>query len=218
MLNKELADAIKNNRVSHAYLFLNEEDAFEFAKALNVAAVDFIVQEDLLTKDIEGLQAQLKFKPYGNRRVVLLKHADDMQTIVQNKLLKTLEEPLGNTVIILSAERRDALLPTILSRCTQVAALDKALEIDDEAMRIAKDFIACDPQFNLRKAIVTQIEDKALALDFLNALEDIYREELIKNLNPEEVGKKIKLTEETRKNIKSGYSMGYALKALALNI
>ncbi len=218
MLNPELNRAIENNTISHAYLFLNESMALEFISALGVRAVDFIVQESLLTKDIDELQAQLKFKPYGDRRVVLIKHADNMQPIVQNKLLKTLEEPLGNTVMVLSAERRDALLQTILSRVTEIAAKDESLEIDAQALELAKEFYQSEPVFYKRKAIVTRIEDRELASKFLDALEDIMREELIKGLDSKTLGPKIKLTEEARKNIKSGFSVGYALKALALNM
>ena len=218
MLNPELTRAIENNTISHAYLFLDEDMAFEFANALGVREVDFIVQEALLTKDIEELQRQLKYKPYGDRRLVLIKHADNMQIVVQNKLLKTLEEPLGNTIIILSAERRDALLPTILSRCTEIAANDSAPELDMEALRIAKELYASEPLFYKRKEIVDQIDDRELALKFLDAFENILREELIKTLDSNKLGAKIKLTEELRKNIKSNFSVSYALKRLALEL
>ena len=218
MLNSELTRAIENNTISHAYLFLNEVMALEFINALGVRAADFIVQEQLLTKDIDELQAQLKFKPFGDRRVVLIKHADNMQPVVQNKLLKTLEEPQGNTVIILSAQRRDALLQTILSRCTEIAALDETPEIDLDALKIAKAFYASEPSFHKRKEIISEIEDRELASKFLDALENLMREELIKTLDSSTLGPKIKLTEEARKNIKSGFSVSYALKALALNM
>jgi DNA polymerase-3 subunit delta' len=39
----------------------------------------------------------------------------------QNAFLKTLEEPPGNAVMLLAAERADDLLPTIVSRCEVVA-------------------------------------------------------------------------------------------------
>ncbi len=37
-----------------------------------------------------------------------------------NTLLKTLEEPTGECLFLLTTSRRDALLPTILSRCQQI--------------------------------------------------------------------------------------------------
>jgi DNA polymerase-3 subunit delta' len=43
-----------------------------------------------------------------------------MKTEASNALLKTLEEPSGNTLLILTTAHREALLPTIQSRCQPV--------------------------------------------------------------------------------------------------
>ncbi len=51
------------------------------------------------------------------RTVVLISDADRMNSSAANALLKTLEEPSGDLQIILTTSRKDALLPTILSRC-----------------------------------------------------------------------------------------------------
>ncbi len=56
----------------------------------------------------------------GRRRVFLVDPADRMNVESQNALLKTLEEPGGQTVIILVASRPHLLLPTVRSRCFQV--------------------------------------------------------------------------------------------------
>lgn len=216
MLNKGLTLAIENNTISHAYIFFDEDEAFEFAKALKPLAADFIIQEDLLTKDIEGMQAILKIKSFGDRRVVLIRNADNMQPVVQNKLLKTLEEPLGNTVIILSAKRRDAFLPTILSRCTEIASSDKELLLQSESLELAKEFLKAEAFYN-KKNIVSEIDNKEDANAFLDALESLLRERLLETLNSKIIGKQIRLIEETRKNIGSGYSVSFALKSLSLD-
>lgn len=57
---------------------------------------------------------------YGRQRVIQLQPADRLNTSSANALLKTLEEPAGNTVLILTTDRPMALLPTIRSRCQQV--------------------------------------------------------------------------------------------------
>jgi DNA polymerase-3 subunit delta' len=54
-------------------------------------------------------------------RVVLLYPAENLNTASANALLKTLEEPPANTVLILVCNRIDRLLPTILSRCHKLA-------------------------------------------------------------------------------------------------
>ena len=57
----------------------------------------------------------------GARGVAIIDPADSMQAPVANALLKTLEEPPPGWLLILISARPDALLPTIRSRCQQVA-------------------------------------------------------------------------------------------------
>jgi len=53
----------------------------------------------------------------GTIKTVLIPQADKMTVAAANALLKTLEEPSDNSIIILLSDERDALLPTIISRC-----------------------------------------------------------------------------------------------------
>jgi DNA polymerase-3 subunit delta' len=57
----------------------------------------------------------------GGKRAVLLVDADRMTVQAQNALLKSLEEPDKQTYFILTASIRQNLLPTVLSRCSQLA-------------------------------------------------------------------------------------------------
>ena len=56
----------------------------------------------------------------GKRRCFVIDEADRMNGEAQNALLKTLEEPPGNAVLILVASRPHRLLPTVRSRCFQL--------------------------------------------------------------------------------------------------
>jgi DNA polymerase-3 subunit delta' len=69
----------------------------------------------------------------GRRRVIIISRADEMGDEASNTLLKTLEEPSGNTMLVLTTSRRDALLPTIQSRC-QALRFDPLTE---ESIRVA---------------------------------------------------------------------------------
>lgn len=62
-----------------------------------------------------GLKAQ-----YGGYQVVILQPAEAMNRFSANSLLKTLEEPTPQVVIILVSHQPSQLLPTIRSRCQQV--------------------------------------------------------------------------------------------------
>ncbi|WP_375551599.1 DNA polymerase III subunit delta' [Rhodophyticola porphyridii] len=53
----------------------------------------------------------------GGRRVVIVDAADEMNTSAANALLKVLEEPPANAVLLLVAHQPSRLLPTIRSRC-----------------------------------------------------------------------------------------------------
>jgi DNA polymerase III subunit delta' len=56
----------------------------------------------------------------GRRRVFIISRAEDMNDEAANTLLKTLEEPAGNALLILTSAQAGALLPTILSRCQRM--------------------------------------------------------------------------------------------------
>jgi len=62
-------------------------------------------------------------------KVVIVSRADEMNTESANALLKTLEEPNENTIIILTSSKKEILPQTILSRCRQmyVPALDSSI-------------------------------------------------------------------------------------------
>jgi DNA polymerase-3 subunit delta' len=57
------------------------------------------------------------FPPHeGRARVFIMRRAHELSLSAANALLKTLEEPLGNTYFVLLTDRGNELLPTIVSR------------------------------------------------------------------------------------------------------
>lgn len=72
-------------------------------------------------EQIREVQRRAPYRPYqGGRKVFLIRQAEAMTAEAANCILKTLEEPPGDTVFILVSARPQVLLPTILSRCQQV--------------------------------------------------------------------------------------------------
>ena len=65
----------------------------------------------------------------GGRRVVIVDAADDLNRSAANAILKELEEPPANTVILLIAHQPSGLLPTIRSRCRELRC--STLSADD---------------------------------------------------------------------------------------
>jgi len=83
----------------------------------------------------------------GGRKVVLVEPVESMNINAANALLKSLEEPSGNTILLLVSHQSSRLLPTIRSRCVQQACplpsqalslewLAKALPDTSEAERV----------------------------------------------------------------------------------
>ncbi|GFE65346.1 DNA polymerase III subunit delta' [Litoreibacter roseus] len=58
--------------------------------------------------------------PDGGRRVVIVDTADDMNPSAANALLKILEEPPSDCILLLISHQPSRLLPTIRSRCREL--------------------------------------------------------------------------------------------------
>ncbi|CAM4079367.1 DNA polymerase III subunit delta' [Pseudomonas reidholzensis] len=63
----------------------------------------------------------------GGRKVILIEPVEAMNINASNALLKSLEEPSGNTVLLLVSHQPSRLLPTIKSRCQQVTCPQPSL-------------------------------------------------------------------------------------------
>lgn len=84
-------------------------------------APPFGMNDMLSVEDVRSLRREASAKPYeGRRKVAVIVAADRMNAAASNALLKTLEEPPGSLMLILTASRTGRLLPTILSRCQPV--------------------------------------------------------------------------------------------------
>jgi DNA polymerase-3 subunit delta' len=79
-------------------------------------------KRDISIQQIRELERELGFHSFfGKRKVTIIDPADLMNYHAQNALLKTLEEPPGNSLLILIAESAGGLLPTLLSRCLRLS-------------------------------------------------------------------------------------------------
>lgn len=75
----------------------------------------------ILVEQIRDLSHLASLAPRaGSRRIFIIDPADRMNLEAQNALLKTLEEPPGQALLILVAARPQVLIPTVRSRCFAV--------------------------------------------------------------------------------------------------
>ena len=126
---------IKADHVGHAYIIEAHdlESAFnagvyfanELLKSGGGVESDNVIRvsgdgknSNIKVEKIDDLKNRLLKRPLsGKYMIALIEGADKMNSQSQNKLLKVLEEPIIGTVVILTTNLSEALLPTIKSRC-----------------------------------------------------------------------------------------------------
>jgi DNA polymerase III delta prime subunit len=126
LLGRQLA----GQKFSHAYLFRGPAGvgkrflALEFAKKLLQTGElanhpDFEILDsagEITLEQALAFSQRLSLKPFvAKKKVFVINHAQNLNSASGNALLKNLEEPSADTIIILVAE--GAVLPTIFSRC-----------------------------------------------------------------------------------------------------
>ena len=126
-----------------------------------------VVQAELVggllkVDQVRELQRSLALTPYeGKYRVAVLLRFEEANPNAANALLKTLEEPNSQVVLVLTAESAEALLPTIVSRCEVLRlhpltpqVVEKALEsqwgLPDEQARLLAHVSDGRPGYALR--------------------------------------------------------------------
>ncbi|OIO45961.1 MAG: hypothetical protein AUJ31_02985 [Parcubacteria group bacterium CG1_02_39_15] len=129
-----LENLFQSKRIPHALLFCGPEKlgkrtiALEFVKLICGKDIlerehpDFILvepeQKEIQISQIRELSWRLALKPYSSPfKIAVINKAHCLNPEAQNSLLKTLEEPKGNAILILITSLPEALFPTIRSRC-----------------------------------------------------------------------------------------------------
>lgn len=82
--------------------------------------------------EIRGAWKKLFLKPFkSEKKAIILNAFLGITTEAQNALLKSLEEPPNNTIIIVLVSDLETVLPTIISRC-KVINLNQGINITEE--------------------------------------------------------------------------------------
>jgi DNA polymerase-3 subunit delta' len=137
-----LRRAHENNRLAHAYLISGPVGsgkravAAELANAVNGTNVDevfsskareiFVAEPEsksrrILIEQIRELEHGLQMRgSEGRQKVAIIAEADRLQPQAANAFLKTLEEPPGNSLLLLLSALPEALPDTIVSRCISI--------------------------------------------------------------------------------------------------
>jgi len=142
-----IEEDIKNDRLSHAYLFTGPSGIGKFAIAklmVNIlqcpnnlcrtcptciqlskhAHTDTVFLDDdgesIKIEQIRDIITRLNMTRQANYKILLIKKAERLTPEAANCLLKTLEEPPPDTIIIMTANNVREILPTIISRARMI--------------------------------------------------------------------------------------------------
>ncbi len=116
-------------------------------------------------EQVRQAQQRLVTRPtLGDKRVIIIDPADDMEKGASNALLKSLEEPPVGTYFLLVAHSPARLLPTIRSRCRVV----RFPTLDDAQMGSVLDSLAPGADVAARQAAIAAARGSpGVALTFL---------------------------------------------------
>ncbi|MDO4467423.1 MAG: DNA polymerase III subunit gamma/tau [Bacillota bacterium] len=144
---KTLSNAIKNNRIAHAYLFCGPRGTGKtstakiFAKMLNCSSENHkpceecenckmfntgshpdIIEIDAASNngvdEVRNLIDKVKYAPMeGRYKIYIIDEVHMMTSGAFNALLKTIEEPPAHVLFIFATTEPNKVLPTIISRC-----------------------------------------------------------------------------------------------------
>jgi DNA polymerase-3 subunit delta' len=90
----------------------------------------------LKVEQVRELQHSLSLSPYeASHRVALLLRFEEAHVSAANALLKTLEEPPPQVVLIVTAQDAESLLPTIVSRCEVLRLRPLPLEVVEHSLQ-----------------------------------------------------------------------------------
>ena len=128
-----ISEQIKNNNLSHAYLFSGPRGVGKTSLARIIATtigcdpVFDITEIDAASHnkvdDVRELNDSVNFiaSSPGKKRVFILDEVHMLSNAASNAFLKTLEEPPDHVIFILATTEPDRVIETIRSRTTQIA-------------------------------------------------------------------------------------------------
>lgn len=143
---EQLENEISEGNIAHAYLFSGPKDIGKFRIVRTFTNIlqcpnnychtckdckliekgihpDIIIMPDkgetIKIDDVRDIIHKTNLTSHGRLRIVLIENIERMPIEAQNSFLKTLEEPPGKTIFIMTSTCSNQVLPTIKSRVRQ---------------------------------------------------------------------------------------------------
>lgn len=177
--------------------------------------------------EIRELQKKLYLKPYrADHKVAVIEDAHLMTEESANAMLKVLEEPPENSIIIFTSPDKKLLPETIVSRSQIVSfGTGGAMQKTENTEGVYADVTSIlDKKPIYQKMITVQkySKEKPLLVEFLNILEEVLRETVLGRNDLEGYSEKniitiLELVERSREYLKNNLSGKFVLENLVIN-
>lgn len=156
---------------SKAYL-VRETLTQLLARLKSVAQIDRLSVDGATIKvgELRLVIAQVSQRSLGDRRVLIIERAEELDEICQSTLLKLLEEPNESLSIFLLVSNPSRLLPTIISRLHQLDAESSAStqqsgeRLQSGPQELERQLTACSSRETLLKLLSSELEGQRLDL------------------------------------------------------
>lgn len=146
------------------------QEMFPGVLPYDVIALD---SKTLDVKDLRNYLSSFQQRPSGDLRLLLITNAQHLSEIIQNTLLKTVEEPPSQGTVVFQTSSVDAFLPTLRSR------LQKLPNISERSRSVSP--IKLDIAALMKKDradVIAELEGALLSLD-LSTKEGVYQHQLL---------------------------------------
>lgn len=197
--------------------------------------------DSISINQIRGLKRFLSLRPYqAKTKIGLILEAEKLTLPAQNSLLKTLEEPPANSLIVLLASQSESLLLTIISRVkttrlparSQISLLENE---EEELIRVINRLLTQKTGERLKISLVL-IKDKYQALTLVEQFLFLWRKfllvktgvgnesirnkqiiNIVNKLTLGQIARAIKNTEQIRKMLLANVNFHLAIENLFLS-
>ena len=174
-------------------------------------------------KNTKELQNWAQLKPFSAKgKIGVIFEAQLLTQEAQNSMLKLLEEPPEQTILILVTDNYKRLLPTIISRC-ELIELGGERKINKEKKGKYDNFISLGiiDKF-LIVDMILNIKDKPKQKEeidvFLRSLLEFYRKQLFHNIDRQNAMRNIEFIQQTNVKLSKNTSKRLVLEDLVINL
>lgn len=186
----------KQNKVMQTLLIVSKDlrkgidNAIIICKKSEIDILDIDIntfEKTLGIDDVRALQKRLYLKPFKSKTKALVIAILDRVTLeAQNSLLKALEEPPNNTIIVLVSVSKELFLPTILSRCVLIELKDEGFKLSEEDLKSFVNILSNLQKYEAGdrlKIAETYGKTREEASSFLEKITFVTRQVLLKQIN-----------------------------------